>query len=364
MAELEWPQARLAMEAEGYVVLQGVIGAPAWQALTAECDLLSTAHERASRKRRRHSSDASDGDGRAAQPGAPGHPVLEPSAVEDPLLDPFEWTAVPDDDPARTRPLPWLELRARAVRGACGMCGDGNASPACVHMAPWEPRTGALARLVLDQLPRLIDRVCGGPTAAVAEEAAAAEGACGVLLLGDHFVRKPPHSRGSYAWHTDANEQLPDRPQCEPYVSAWLPLDRMHEANGCLAVWPRSRAQPPTGREVGADAHHLHDDDDDDDDDDELGDGAGAWFAAHAHQRGEPVLLDRVRPGDCVLFRSDVWHCSGPNRSDSVRRAYQAQFLPSHAHALACPAPLCFAVRPLNRGGPLTPSAAHLIPGA
>lgn len=304
------------MRDEGYVLLPGRIQPAAVEALAAECTLLAAAHERACKHvaavRLRSSEGESeprcdDGD----DSGSDGEP-------DDPLLDPFEHTCVPEGDAARIEPHAWLRLRSRALAGL-----DGPAGPRAIQQ--WEPNGGVLARLLLVDLPRLVADIC-------------APGAGPCLLFGEHFICKRAHSTGRYAWHTDANEQLPHaRPQSagQQYVSVWLPLDRMSADNGCLALWPRSRPQPPDwARGACSD-----------------GDSAADWLEGpgpRAH--GRAVLLSEMVPGDCVLFSADLWHCSGANATNNPRRAYQAQYLLPGVSELGLggPSPLGFAVAPLD----------------
>lgn len=275
------------VDTEGYLVLRASVGRAAVAALRAECELIADAHARARRKR-----------GASALEGAEG------AEAADPLLDPFEHTCVPEADAARTEALAWLHLRARAV---ARMAAPGGEAAAC-----WEP-DGVLGRLLLAELPRLVARAC------------ALEGAGACRLFGEHYIRKAARSAGEYGWHTDAGEQLAGQSEGGGYVSAWLPLDEMSETNGCLHVWPASRPQP-------------------------IGEGDAALLdGACAAERA--VALSGVGPGDCVLFRADVWHRSGPNRSSAPRRAYQAQYLlPGAARGLGGRSPLGFAVAPLPGG--------------
>ncbi|KAG8460567.1 hypothetical protein KFE25_011342 [Diacronema lutheri] len=307
-----------AMRTDGYVVLRGRIAPEAVSALVVECELLAAEHER---RRRTHAAAAAGG-------GADGG-----GECDDPLLDPFEWTGVPEADAARVEPLAWLRVRAGAMERAAG---GARATE------PWDSASGALARLLLVELPALVGRACAPNALAPCR------------LFGEHFIRKRPRSSGSYSWHTDAAEQLAfgarerkaagEATAGEAYVSAWLPLDVMSERNGCLVLWPRDRPQPPGVADAPASA-------------------AAAWLdraARRAPPHAGAVVLSGLAPGDCVLFGATLWHRSGPNRTAAPRRAYQAQYLlPRHCAyqaqyllpadgAIDGPSPLGFAVAPLG----------------
>ncbi|KAJ1630691.1 hypothetical protein T492DRAFT_906603 [Pavlovales sp. CCMP2436] len=401
--------ARAALELHGYAVLEALTTGEALGALRAECDLLAAAHAHARQGQRERAAAAkrrrTDAGNEAVKATSESEDEKD---VEDPLLDPFELAHVPEADPARVSPLPWLRLRAAAVaRARDGLAGghDGGAGGSsgssgigaerAAAGGVWATDGGVLARLVLEQLPLLVEQLCRGGQSA--------------LLFGEHYICKQPHSKGEYAWHADADEQLPPGLGVSSakarvcYISAWLPLDDMSESNGPLILWPRSRPQPPEGCGTHAAAEWL-----------ErwtegapgtlpascLAEGAPATLAAscclarlagpfalelthgatqvecvptpegtrragsegasgippanraegalRVPPAGGTVTLSKLRAGDCVLFRSDLYHRSGCNRTDRPRRAYQAQyFLPAAARVLGGRAPLGFAVPPL-----------------
>lgn len=89
-----------------------------------------------------------------------------------------------------------------------------------------------------------------------------------------------------FAWHTDEGEQIPCAGSRE-YVSFWIPLDDIEENSGGLEVCPKqASSQLDTSRTTGALS---------------------------------------IRAGDAVVFSSKVWHASGPNVSDNLRRVYYIQ---------------------------------------
>ena len=121
----------------------------------------------------------------------------------------------------------------------------------------------------------------------------------GVRLRREQLVAKHPHSASTVPWHQDA-AYAPLQPV--GFLTCFVALDAMTEANGCLWVLPGShhggpRDHVPAGAilrvdaEIGADAH--------------------------------PVPMTQ---GSVLAFSSLTFHHSGPNHSDHWRRAWIVQF--------------------------------------
>ena len=126
-----------------------------------------------------------------------------------------------------------------------------------------------------------------------------AEGA----VFDDHFVAGYPGRSNHFAWHQDGG-YIP--PWNTLQVTAWLALDDMSEENGTLRVL--SYAQTGTRELI---AHGVE---------------PGTHFktADIGGQAGEPII---VPAGGAVVFSSNLFHCSRPNRSPAHRRALLAQYV-------------------------------------
>lgn len=110
------------------------------------------------------------------------------------------------------------------------------------------------------------------------------------------------------------------------YASLWCPLDDVYPENGTLTLIPLWDTEGGDG--VSEDCDQTD----------------------PSHDPPSAVTLT-LSAGDAVLFNGDVWHRSGPNNSDSVRRVLYAQYSPGVmtttglvSDPLPSTKPICFAV--------------------
>jgi ectoine hydroxylase-related dioxygenase (phytanoyl-CoA dioxygenase family) len=123
-----------------------------------------------------------------------------------------------------------------------------------------------------------------------------------VYLFNEQYVVKAAERGMTFGWHQDSGYiGYPHR----PYLTCWIALDDVSEANGTIYVLPYPRAGT---REVvdHVQDEHTHD---------RIG-----YFGA---DRGDPVS---VAAGSIVCFSSTLFHRSGPNTTDRMRRVYVAQY--------------------------------------
>ncbi len=128
----------------------------------------------------------------------------------------------------------------------------------------------------------------------------------GVRLLWEQSVNKPAGTRAELPWHQD-NGYLPL--EGGESISCWVALDEVDIDNGCLWVIPGSHR-------VGALTHDQGDD--------------RSWFRGGLDQSviGVPLPVPR---GSVVVMSSMLLHRSGPNPSESDRRAWVLQFCGAEA---------------------------------
>jgi ectoine hydroxylase-related dioxygenase (phytanoyl-CoA dioxygenase family) len=123
-----------------------------------------------------------------------------------------------------------------------------------------------------------------------------------VYLFNEQYVVKAAERGMRFGWHQDSG--FIDYPH-PPYLTCWIALDDVSEANGTVYLLPYARAGT---RDVVA---HVRDE--------ETNDMIG-YFGTDP---GDPVV---VRAGSIACFSSTVFHRSGPNTTDHVRRVYVAQY--------------------------------------
>jgi ectoine hydroxylase-related dioxygenase (phytanoyl-CoA dioxygenase family) len=123
-----------------------------------------------------------------------------------------------------------------------------------------------------------------------------------VYLFNEQYVVKAAERGMRFGWHQDSG--FIDYPH-RPYLTCWIALDDVSEANGTVYLLPYARAGT---REV---VEHVRDE--------ETSDMIGYSGA----DPGDPVV---VPAGSIVCFSSTVLHRSGPNATDHMRRVYVAQY--------------------------------------
>ena len=126
-----------------------------------------------------------------------------------------------------------------------------------------------------------------------------------VRLYWNQAVTKAPRTGGSFSWHQDSG-YVPIEPL--EYLTLWIPLEDASVANGTIWLIPGSHRW-------GLQEHLV---------DDESGDKVGYRGDAE----GIPCELPK---GAIAVFSSLCLHRSGPNTSDSPRRAYVVQYSPTNA---------------------------------
>jgi ectoine hydroxylase-related dioxygenase (phytanoyl-CoA dioxygenase family) len=123
-----------------------------------------------------------------------------------------------------------------------------------------------------------------------------------VYLFNEQYVVKAAERGMKFGWHQDSGF-IPYRHQ--PYLTCWIALDDVTEANGTVYLLPYARAGT---REV---VQHVRDE--------ETNDLVGYF----GDDPGDPVI---VPAGSMACFSSTLFHRSGANTTDCMRRVYLAQY--------------------------------------
>ena len=137
--------------------------------------------------------------------------------------------------------------------------------------------------------------------------AAALLGTDRVQTLSDMVIHKPPgqgKSRGTF-WHQD----YLSHPNSIPEVTAWMPLDRVTRAHGCMQYIPGSHLRGALGPE-GPDSKEIYEQ-------------KGIDFST-----AEYIEMEA---GDVLFHHGWVLHNSDPNKTDSPRRVYINRYIPAEA---------------------------------
>lgn len=125
-----------------------------------------------------------------------------------------------------------------------------------------------------------------------------------VRLYWDQAVYKKPGDQAGFPWHQDNGYTFVEPQQ---YLTCWIPLEDATLENGCPWVVPGLHRR-------GTLAHEMSD----------LG-----WVCLA--DPGERAVAAPVRAGSVLIFSSLTPHCTGPNRTEGIRKAYIVQFAPEGA---------------------------------
>jgi ectoine hydroxylase-related dioxygenase (phytanoyl-CoA dioxygenase family) len=120
----------------------------------------------------------------------------------------------------------------------------------------------------------------------------------------EQFVIKAADKNSAFSWHQDSGFVHEDH---EPYLTCWIALDHVTEENGCVYLLPYSRAG------IRSYVKHFQD---------EATNDKVGYFG---DDPGIPLI---VPAGSIACFSSVVFHRSGPNLTQDLRRVYLAQYSP------------------------------------
>jgi ectoine hydroxylase-related dioxygenase (phytanoyl-CoA dioxygenase family) len=148
-------------------------------------------------------------------------------------------------------------------------------------------KSPGVARFLRSDLMARIARAALGPT---------------VYLFNEQYVVKAAERGMKFGWHQDSGF-IPYAHR--PYLTCWVALDDVTEENGTVYLLPYSRAGT---RDV---VEHVHDEETND------------LIGYFGDDPGDPVI---VPAGSVVSFSSTLFHRSGPNTTDQMRRVYVAQY--------------------------------------
>jgi ectoine hydroxylase-related dioxygenase (phytanoyl-CoA dioxygenase family) len=123
-----------------------------------------------------------------------------------------------------------------------------------------------------------------------------------VYLFNEQYVVKAAERGMRFSWHQDSG--FIAYPHA-PYLTCWITLDDVSEANGTVYLLPYERAGT---RDV---VPHVRDEKTND------------MIGYFGDDPGDPVLAPA---GSIACFSSTIFHRSGPNTTEHMRRVYVAQY--------------------------------------
>jgi ectoine hydroxylase-related dioxygenase (phytanoyl-CoA dioxygenase family) len=151
--------------------------------------------------------------------------------------------------------------------------------------------------MVYQQRPELRRFLFGDTMAEICRAVLGSE----AYLFWEQYVIKAGDPDTTFAWHQDSGYVHEDH---DPYLTCWIALDDVNEANGSVYLLPYSRSG------IRSYVKHVPSD---------TGDQV-CYFGADP---GMPVI---VPAGSIVCFSSTVIHRSGANLTDRLRRVYLLQY--------------------------------------
>lgn len=127
-------------------------------------------------------------------------------------------------------------------------------------------------------------------------------------LFHEQWVVKGAEQGMKFSWHQDSGyvKWYDPTTNHKPYVTCWCTLDAVNEENGTVYILPHSRAG--TRNKI---IDHFKEE------------GSNDLIGYTGSDPGDPLI---VPAGSIVAFDSYVFHRSGPNRTNRMRRIYLPQY--------------------------------------
>lgn len=148
------------------------------------------------------------------------------------------------------------------------------------------------------EMPQLRSFVFGDTMAQICRAVLGEE----AYLFWEQYVIKGADPESSFAWHQDSGYVHEDAPA---YLTVWIALDDVTEQNGSVYLLPFSRSG------IRSYVKHI------------VAEGTNDKVCYFGSDPGDPVV---VPAGSLVCFSSMLFHRSGPNLTDQLRRVYLLQY--------------------------------------
>jgi hypothetical protein len=133
-----------------------------------------------------------------------------------------------------------------------------------------------------------------------------------VGYMFDHAIYKPPHNNAATAWHQD--EAYSGRAIPLKSVHFWIPLQDVNEQNGCMCFIPGSNHTALLPHHAASSRNGP-----------QSSTSAGSTLATNHVDHGKAVACPLVI-GSATAHHPLTLHYTGPNQSESYRRAWILHF--------------------------------------
>lgn len=124
-----------------------------------------------------------------------------------------------------------------------------------------------------------------------------------VFLFHEQYVVKAAEKGGKFSWHQDSG--YVGHPNHKPYLTCWVTLDDVNEENGTVYLLPYDRSGT---RDF---VPHRKDE------------ASNDFVGYFGDDPGIPIIAPA---GSIACFSSTVFHRSGPNQTNKMRRIYLPQY--------------------------------------
>lgn len=153
-----------------------------------------------------------------------------------------------------------------------------------------------------------------------------------ILVWGSTFFIKEPHGESYVSWHQDLRYWGLDS---EAEVSAWVALNPVTEANGCMRFVPGShQGELLSHKDTFADSNFLT-----------------RGQEADVEIDDRDTILVPLAPGQASLHHGKLLHASAPNRSDERRVGLAINYIAPHVRQVVAKEDFAVLVRGEDKFG-------------
>lgn len=151
-----------------------------------------------------------------------------------------------------------------------------------------------------------------------------------ILVWGSTFFIKEPHTESYVSWHQDLHYWGLDS---DAEVSAWVALNPVTEANGCMRFVPRShKGETLPHNDTFAEDNFLT-----------------RGQEAAVEVKDDDTIFVPLAPGQASFHHGNLLHSSGPNHSDERRIGFAINYIAPHVRQVVAKEDFAMLVRGEDR---------------